>query len=224
MRRVLLSALLVVSALAAMPGLAQAQIVEIGATAPRPAASCPRDCQAVGRVSGFGARHAGQADPYRGTRRGKIVAFTLTLGAPTDEQAQYFTNLFGGPPRARLSVLRPGSRGRLVLTGQSPVFELADYYGSSPTFALPRPLTLKRGYTVALTVPTWAPAFGVNLGENEEWRSSRSPDDCADLRQAAAQQRRGGSRSYGCSYRTARLLYTASFVPDPGRTVRRSRR
>ena len=194
---------------------AGAAVVEMGATTPRPAASCPENCQAVGRVTGYQAGQAGKRSPFRARRRGKIVAFSLHLGRPRADQIDYFHGLFGGPPQARLSVLRPGPRRSNVLSGQSELFELRRYFGSTPTFALDRPLTVKKDYLVALTVPTWAPAFGVGLGNEEAWRSSRDSERCDDVRQTAAQQRRRSSRTYGCLYRTARLLYTASFVPDP---------
>ena len=194
---------------------AAAAVVEMGATTPRPAASCPESCQAVGRVTGYQAGQAGRRSPFRARRRGRIVAFSLQLGRPRADQIEYFDGLFGGSPQARLSVLRPGPRRRNVLSGQSELFELRPYFGSTPTFALDRPLTVKKDYLVALTVPTWAPAFGVGLGNEEAWRSSRDAERCDDVRQTAAQQRRRSSRTYGCLYRTARLLYTASFVPDP---------
>ena len=91
--------------------------------------------------------------------------------------------------------------------------------GSEPTFALPRPLTIKPGYTVGITVPTWAPAFAVNLADDMVWRSSRDPKNCDDVRQDAAQDVRGSSRTYGCVYKTARLLYTVTYIPDPRPTT-----
>ena len=207
------------------PAAANAAVQELGATNPSPPASCPTDCTALGRVSGYQERQGAVKNPFRATRRGKIVAFTITLGKPSADEITFFRRTFGGPARARLSVLAPvprrkgHPRRRHRLTGQSEVFELEDYLGSSPTFALSRPLTLKKGYTLGLTVPTWAPAFAVNLGPAEAWRSSRDPANCDDLRQNAAQQKRGGLRTYGCFYRTARMLYTATFVPDPKPTT-----
>lgn len=204
-------------------GAVEARVVELGLTSPRPAASCPRTCQAVGQVTGFQARQSSARNPFRIKRRGKIVAFSITLSKPTREQRRFFTRLFGGSPRARLAILRPGVKRRHRLTGQSEVFNLSPYLGSTPTFVLSRPLTVRKGYVVGLTVPTWAPAFAVGLGNAEAWRSSRSADNCNDVRQRAAQERRGSLRTYGCFYRTARLLYTAVFVPDPRKTSRRSR-
>jgi hypothetical protein len=89
------------------------------------------------------------------------------------------------------------------------------YLGSSPTFALGRPLVVRRGYIVALTVPTWAPAFAVGLPRSDWWRSSRRKNDCKNVSQMAAQQTLRSVKVYGCTYFTARVLYSATFVPDP---------
>ena len=97
------------------------------------------------------------------------------------------------------------------------MFQLTPYFGSTPTFALSRPLTVKPGYVIALNVPTWAPAFAVGLGNDEVWRSSRDPAHCDDVQQKAAQTTRGKTATYSCLYRTARLMYTVTFIPDPAR-------
>jgi len=205
--------------LGALPaGASAASLVEIGATDQPPAPSCPDNCQAIGRVTGYQVQQGQIRNPYRIKERGKIVAFTITLGSPRPDQIDFFTNLFGGPPKARLVVLREGSKRRHRVTGRSGLFDLQDYYGSSPTFALDRPLTVKKGYVVALTIPTWAPAFSVSLGNDEAWRSSRDAANCDDVRQDAAQNDRGSLRAYGCFYRNARLTYTATMVPTPKRT------
>jgi hypothetical protein len=201
----------------ALPPAAWAGVKEIGLTpAPRPAASCPAACQAIGQVTGFQVQQGARKNPYRVTRDGKVVGFSITLGNPSREQERFFTRLFGGPPQARISILRPAKlKRRHRLTGQSEVFDLEPYFGSRPTFALRRPLTVKRGYVIALTVPTWAPAFAVGLGRDEAWRSSRDPSRCDDVQQAAAQEARGSIRRYSCFYRTARLLYTAVVITTP---------
>ncbi len=192
---------------------APAQAVELGAPSTPDMASCPEKCQAVGQVSGYQLRQGSTVNPFRAPGRGKITAFSITLGTPTEKQRSFFTSTFGGPPKARISVLRRGSRRKHRLTGHSPVFNLAPYLGSTHTFTLERPLTVKEGYVVALTVPTWAPAFAVGLSREDGWRSSRDLRQCADVRQQSAQQRRGSLRTYGCYYRTARLLYTVTYEP-----------
>jgi hypothetical protein len=211
--------LICVAALAAAPS-AHAVVRELGLEQPFPLASCPDNCQAIGQVTGYQVQVGEARNPFRSNREGKVVAFTVRLGKPNQEQIQFFSGLFGGPPRARLSVLRPAKlKRRHRLTGQSEVFDLAPYYGSTPTFALQRPLTVQPGYVVALTVPTWAPVFAVGLGQDQAWRSSRAATACDDVSQPAAQQSLGSLRIYGCFYRTARLLYSATFIPKPTPTT-----
>ena len=217
--------LLAVLALLAVAPAAQARVVELGADAtPEAGASCPQDCQGIGRVSGYMGRAGGRSDPYMIRRDGKIVAFTITLGKPDEEQTEFFTNLYGGPPQVRLSIVRKGKTRKTRLTHrllrQSDLFRVDRYFGSSPTFALDEPLDVERGNIVALTVPTWAPAFGVNLPRSNWWRSSRRRGACDDVSQRAAQQFQGGLRNYGCTYFRARLLYTATYIPDPRETTR----
>jgi hypothetical protein len=189
--------------------------IELGSTTNRPAVSCPDNCQAIGQVTGFEVQQGTTKNPFIRKRRGKVVAFSITLGKPKKSDMDFFNKLFGSPPQAQIVVMKPGTKNRWRVSGISPVFDLTKYLGSTPTFALPRPLTVKPGYVVGLTVPTWAPAFAVNLGNDEAWRSSRDPAHCNDVQQKAAQVTRGQLASYKCIYRTARLMYTATFIPDP---------
>jgi hypothetical protein len=216
--------LLAVLALLALAPAAQARVVELGAdSSPSAGASCPQDCQGIGRVSGYMGRAGGRSNPYTIRRDGKVVAFTITLGRPDQEQTEFFTNLYGGPPQVRLSILRKGKTRKTRLTHrllrQSDLFRVDRYFGSSPTFALDEPLDVARGNIVGLTVPTWAPAFGVNLPRSNWWRSSRRRGDCDNVSQRAAQQFVGGLRMYGCTYFRARLLYTVTYIPDPRETT-----
>ena len=73
---------------------------------------------------------------------------------------------------------------------------------------------VRKGQTVALTVPTWAPAFNGKLGTDMAWRSSRSSKSCNGTTQAA-QQRVKSQHPYQCFYRSARLLYSVTLVPTP---------
>jgi hypothetical protein len=78
-------------------------------------------------------------------------------------------------------------------------------------------LRVRRGDIVGLTVPTWAPAFAEGLPATNSWRASRAPGKCTNttaVRQGQPQQRLGRRATYGCLYRTARLLYTATVVLD----------
>jgi hypothetical protein len=207
--------------------IAFGHISELGTTLDDDTAACPDNCQAIGQVSGFQIQQATRKLPYRLRSYGKVVAFTVKLGKPNASQISFFNKLFGGPPQIELTVLKPvptvrgqpKTPNKYTLVGASPLFDLTNFFGSEPTFALPRPLTIKPGYIVGITVPTWAPAFSVNLGDDMQWRSSRDPKSCDDVRQDAAQDIRGSDRTYGCVYKTARLLYTVTYIPDPKPTT-----
>jgi hypothetical protein len=208
----------IVTALGALVAVAIAWAdhpIELGQTSTPPAVSCPDNCQAVGQVTGFEVQQGTSKNPFARRRRGKVVAFSITLGKPKKSDIAFFNKLFGTPPQAQVVVLKPGTKRGYRVSGISPPMDLTKYFGSTPTFALPRPLTVKPGYVVGLTVPTWAPAFAVNLGNDEAWRSSRNPAHCDDVQQKAAQVTRGQLASYRCLYRTARLMYTVTFIPDP---------
>ena len=212
--------MVVLAALGLAPS-AQARVIELGADAAPAdvAASCPENCQAIGRVSGYMGRSGKGANPFQVPRDGKLVAFTVTLGKPDANQVNFFTDLYGGPPQVRISVLRRGDKRRTRLNHrlmrQSPTFRVNRFFGSSPTFVFDRPMKVSKGNTVARTVPTWAPAFAVNQPRSNWWRSSRAKGQCDNVSQRAAQGRVGGVRVYGCTYFRARLLYTVTYVPDP---------
>jgi hypothetical protein len=181
---------------------------------------CPQNCEAIGQVTGFQARVGKKRDPYVIKRKGKIVAWTIALAKPNKKQMKFFTDLYGPTPKARISVLRLSDKGRKAkLTAQSGTFNLKPYLGSTPTFGLRKALPITGRSVIALTVPSWAPAFTVKLGKSYSWRSSRSSTACNDVEQQAAHQKTGTTRGYGCFYRTARIEYSADFVPDPKPTT-----
>ena len=73
------------------------------------------------------------------------------------------------------------------------------------------------GDIVGITVPTWAPAFAEGLPSNNSWRASREPGKCTnptDVRQGMPQTKIGRRVTYGCTYSTARLLYTATLSEE----------
>ncbi len=98
-----------------------------------------------------------------------------------------------------------------------------------------------RGDIVALTIPTWAPAFWVPMAcspgmggranparcaaaqRNNTWRASRAPGQCAigtdafdrpneALQKSRPQQKVNSTKRYGCYYDGGRLLYKATVV------------
>jgi hypothetical protein len=222
MKRFLVS-IAALAAVLALPGAASARIIELGSVADAANPSCPADpCEAAVRVTALQGRAAGgPKNPYYIRRDGYIVAFTLKLAQPTAEQIDFFNDNFGSPAQVRLSVLRRGdtrkTRLNYRLLNQTELFEVDDYFGSSPTFVLPEPLRVQRTNWIAVTVPTWAPIFANNLGRGDWWRSSRAKNSCdppRSLRQFALGELRSVN-VFGCTYSGARLMYTATYVPDP---------
>jgi hypothetical protein len=215
-------------------GLAGAapRVVVLGAAAPA-TPSCPTSCQAVGKTTGFQTAIAGQRNPFVVSFRGRIVAWSIKTGAPStkpnpnnNNQSDYdfFTKTFGGAPKARISVLKPIMKqiraGHPIykLKSQSPVEDLSGFLGQTTTFTLDTPLRVKPNNVVALTVPTWAPAFSIGQAANTKWQASRKRNKCnntEDILAGTPQDVIGTQRSYGCTYNTARLLYSATVVADP---------
>lgn len=186
--------------------------------------SCPDSCQAIGKTTGFQTAIGKTKSPFAAPFTGAIVAWSIKMSRPSSKQIDFFEEFFEGPPSARISVLKPIKKqikaGKPIykLKGQSPVEELAPFLGTTTTFALQHPLTVKQGQIVALTVPTWAPAFAVNQGGGSTWAASRKRNKCnkaADIQAGSAQEKVGSDRSYSCVYKTARLLYSATVVARP---------
>jgi hypothetical protein len=226
MKRTLLMLPVLVAALA-LPGSASARVVELGSVADAVNPSCPGDpCEAAVRVTALQGRAAGgPKHPYYIRRNGYIVAFTVTLAKPTAEQIAFFNDNFGSPAQVQLSVMRRGdtrkTRLNYRLVSQTELFEVDRYLGSSPTFVLEEPLRVQKTNWIAITVPTWAPIFANNLGRSDWWRSSRAKNSCdppRSLRQFALTDLREVN-VFGCTYSGARLLYTATYVPDPRPTT-----
>jgi hypothetical protein len=211
---------LVPAASAAVPANA-ARVVELGGAAEPVNPSCPADpCEAMVRVTGYQGRSATERNPFIIPRAGTILAFTVTLAKPTPEQIQFFNENFGTPAQVQLSILRRGDTRKTRLNHrivqQSDVYRVDRYLGSSPTFVLDEPMRVVRGNVVAITVDTWAPIFSNGLPRSNWWRSSRARGSCdppRSLRQYAMLTLRRVN-VFGCTYHGARLLYTATYVPD----------
>jgi hypothetical protein len=219
-RRILPPLSVLLALVAAAPADAAVKEIGVDDAAPLQAPGCPKNCQAIGQVTGYQSHIGKVANPYTVKRAGRITAFTIRLGKPTKKQTTFFTNLYGATPQARISILQVPKKGRdLRLVAQSEVFDLSPYLGSTPTFALERSLPITQKSIVALTIPTWAPALAVKQPRTVNWRASRNSGTCNDYSQFAAQQTLNSIRTYGCLYRTARVLYSATFVPDPKPTT-----
>jgi hypothetical protein len=232
----LLAALIAVVA----PGAADSaplRVVVLGQTSEMPRPSCPGkivngapevECRVEGHITGFQSVADGVARPFEAPFDGKIVAWSISLSKPstketktTTDEVGFFNEFFGTPSEARIGILRPveGTKPpQYKLVRQSPIEVLNPYFGSTPVFALDHPLTVLQGQIVALTVPTWAPMFALNLSPENSWRGSRLPEHCVareDIQSGHPQQGVGKIKTYGCYYSEARLLYTATLVKKP---------
>ena len=213
------------------------RVVVLGQTAETPPASCPGKivnnveiipCRVEGHVTGFQAIAGGVARPTRRPSRVRSSPGRSPSPSPrraetptTSNEVGFFDEFLGQPSQARIGILRPVEDSKppqYTLVRQSPLEVLNPYFGSTPVFALDHPLTVLKGQVVALTVPTWAPMFAFNVDADNTWRGSRLPEHCAskeDIQGGHPQQGVGKTKTYGCYYSNARLLYTATLVKKP---------
>jgi hypothetical protein len=218
--------LIVAAALLAAPVFttpASAKIVEVGRTDASPA--CPASpCLAVSRTTGYQIKVADERGSFVVPEDGKIVAWTIALGKPTTEQVAFFDKGLGGPASARITVLRPGNTLFSRVVSQSSIQPLASYFGQTVQFPLGRALNVKKGYVIALTVPTWAPALTQLLTDHSSWRAARPKGKCNDTSTQTAQSALKQVAQYRCLYK-ARLTYSATLitrpVPNPAESGRR---
>src|SRR5581483_5704210 len=164
-----LCAALVAVAAVSSAGAKNAKVLGKTKHTPRPA--CPKDtaqrpCSGVGGVTAFMRVADGERLPFNVRRNGKVVAYALKLSRPTKDQRDFFGNIFksnkyGKAPTARLAVIKQKSRqGRTYkLLRQSPTVKLNGALGQKEVFTLDKPLRIRKGQIVALTVPTWASNF-----------------------------------------------------------------
>jgi hypothetical protein len=209
------------TALSLLPAPASAKIIEVGATPTQAVPACPAaPCLAVSRTTGYQAKVGTRRGLMTVPANGRIVAWTIGLSKPNAAQVKFFTQELGGPAQAGLTVLKPGAHLRDTVKAQGPLVTLAPYFGSTAQFPLATAIPVLKGDIVALTVPTWAPALQVGLGGDTSWRASRVRNKCKDNKTQTAQLNVGDKQQYWCLYRTARLVYSATLITYPKKTVR----
>jgi hypothetical protein len=215
LRRPLIAAIATVATLAA-PATAGAEVIEVGSAPPASPPSCPaRPCLAVSRTTGYQAKVGATRGVMTIPKTGHIVAWTIALGNPGAQQTTFFNQRLGGESEAQITILNPRSKLRSRVVGQGDPQKLQPYFGSAPQFALKTSIRVRKGWVVALTVPTWAPALAVGLGADTSWRASRGRGKCEDTSTQTAQLAVSQLAQYFCLYRTARLTYSATLIPDP---------
>ena len=214
-RASLTSVLLALAAALLLPAVAQAKTAELGAMADEVRGSCPGNCQAVSRTTGYQAKVGPDRALYQAPSNGRIVAWSIALGKPGPKQMAFFNDRLGGTAQAAIVVLQPGKKIVRTVVAKGPVQTLTDFFGTTVQFPLARTLAIKKGQFIGMTVPTWAPALQVSLGNDTSWRSSRAADACGDTATQSAMLGQRVRASFRCLYRTARLTYSATFIPTP---------
>lgn len=222
MRRISLAVPAGVAALALiLPAVAPATLTEvgvIGTTSPATVPSCPGSpCLAVSRTTGFQVKVATNNNLLGAPRAGTIVAWTITLGSPNASQIKFFNENEGGAAEAGIAILAPQKKPNLTykLIAQSPTVKLQPYFGKTAQFPLETTIPIKKGYVVALTVPTWAPALALHFGNDTSWRASRPKSGCNSTSSETTQTTVGSAAQYYCLYQTARLTYSATLISTP---------
>ncbi len=203
---------------AVLPALASAKISELGAMPDSVRGSCPDACQALTRTTGYQAKVGTSRQLYEAPANGRIVAWTVALGKPGPKQTAFFEERYGGTSEAAIVVLKPGKKLSRTVMAKARLRQLTDYFGQTVQFPLPKSLRIRKGWYAALTVPTWAPVLQIGLPSDTSWRSSRSQAGCADVTTQFALLGGRTNALFRCLYRTARLTYSATFIPDPKRT------
>jgi hypothetical protein len=221
MKRIYIALLASILLALALPAVAPATLTEVGViptTTPATVPSCPASqCLAVSRTTGFQVKVGTERNILSAPRAGTVVAWTITLGAPNATQIKYFETNEGGPAEAGIAILAPQHKPNLTykLVAQSPLVKLAPYFGKTAQFPLETTIPVKKGYVVALTVPTWAPALALGFGDDTSWRASRPKAGCKTTSSQTAQSEIGAAAQYYCLYQTARLTYSATLISTP---------
>lgn len=202
----------------------------IGHTKHTPNPSCTKNpnapCSAIGKVTGFMTKADGKKRPFRISEDGAIVAWAIDLGKPSKESRNFFGDLFhkkryGSHATGGIGILKRKDDHNYKLVKASPIVDLQQSLGRKEIFTLKKPLRVQKGQVVALTVPTWASNFALNLNPDKNaWRASRKPAHCnvsrkhlKNVKRSRPQTDPGSIRKYGCVYTGTRLLYWAYFVP-----------
>lgn len=212
------------SVLAASPAAASAvSISEIGTVSDGRAPRCPESCSVITRTTAMPTSTNGDRSVYAAPSNGTIVAWSLTLGAPTASDRKALEKQLGRS-RAQLTVLRRGKSVAATAIGASPLKYLDPYFGGEVTFALPQTITVRKGDLIGLTVSSWAPNLVQGYDSKTSWRASRPAGRCGgttDERKAdyyvntTLALRKVGS--FNCLYKSERLAFSATFVPTPTR-------
>ena len=142
----------------------------MGAIGTPPVPSCPTSpCEVISRTTAYQFRVGAKRGVFVAPADGRIVAWSVTLGAPGKKQRAFFEENLGGASQAGISVLRPGERYFGRVTAASPLQALTPYFGQTVQFPLTTSLDVKKGYIVALI----GPDVGARAGASGSARTTR---------------------------------------------------
>jgi hypothetical protein len=227
---------LIVSALAFVPALASAQIVQVGQTStPIIAPSCPKgvapaQCYIIlTRTTAVQTISDGIGFPTTIKQNGWLVSFTVglsKLSSSAQTEVSYLHVLdeaYGGTPQLALTVLKPEPKDTYSVVAQSATFHLIPFLGQvlQEPFSLPPDFTqftalpVKAGDVIGLTIPTWAPVLSYNLSSSKfAYRQSRKANCKNAAATETAQQSVGASTQYLCRYTGTRVEYSVTEVTN----------
>lgn len=202
----------------------------LGKTKVTPKSPCPdskksADCRITVKVTGIQTRADGQKAPFKVPANGRIVAWSVQVGAVDWSGAPDLGSTLDdkyGASKARLAVLKSKKKHKFKLTKQTPKLDLESRLGSQPIITLDKPLKVKKGQRIGLTMSGWFSGFvdGLNTSKNQ-WLASRTDKGCrtsaAEKGETRPQQKVGSTRKYDCHFNGERLLYWAYFVPSGGK-------
>lgn len=215
MTRVRTACCAALAASALVPASAAAMMDTIPADNTTATPSCPGSpCLAVTRAIVFQAKVGAKRGLMTVPRSGRIVSWSVKLADPTKKQIEYFDKNFGGEAEASLTILRFGRKLRARVVAVSPPIKLTKYFGKTVEFPLEKTIEVKKGYVVALSVPTWVPALATNLTGDTSWRASRKKGACDDKStQTTAPE--GAVPQFYCLYRNEHIPYSARLISTP---------
>ena len=138
-------------AMLALPSFAAAKVTELGEIGDDVRGSCPENCQALTRTTGYQAKVGPDRGLYQAPSNGRIVAWSVALGNPGPKQVTFFQERYGGTARAALVVLDPGKKLSRRVVAKAPMKRLTPYFGQKAQFPLGETLPIREGQYVALT-------------------------------------------------------------------------
>lgn len=213
-----------VSALAATPAVAgAATLSEIGTVDDGRPPRCPEACSVITRTTAMPTSTNGDRNVYAAPSNGTIVAWSITLGTPSADDRKALERQLGRS-RAQLSVIRRGKSVSGTVIGSSPLKHLDPYFGGEVTFALPQTIAVRKGDLIGLTVSSWAPNLVQGYDAKTSWRASRPAGRCGGTTEDRKADyyvdttlASGKVGSFNCLYKSERLAFSATFVPNPTR-------